>query len=161
MSLGGDLLLPLGASSETARMGYGGTVRPEYAFMPNSSITMTAGYFNWSGKDIAGIGRLPDVKGIPALVEGKYYFSPEGESVLMLWLSWGAFIPSGSTSSGGSGSSGDSETKTVFAITPIVGVDFLVRNVTGDSSVRYFLLTGSASNSDIGLRLGLKFPIGR
>ncbi len=159
-----DVLLPLGTFSDAVSVGFGGTVRAEYAFMPQLSGTFAIGYDIWSGKSVEGVD-LPNFKGIPIMVGGKYYFMPEGAKtrfygMVELGLFFASVTTAAQSFNGVVVIPEASATETDFAFDPLVGAEFALGKVQLDAAVRYFLIASSGSANNIGLRVGVKFPIG-
>ena len=80
LGVGADVLLPMGNFGDGYSTGFGGSVRGQYDVTPMFSAGLTVGYFTWSGKDQTVFGQtftLPNFKGLPIRVFGKYYFMPE------------------------------------------------------------------------------------
>ncbi len=163
-----DVLLPLGTFSDAVSIGFGGTVRGEYAFTPVISGTFAVGYDIWSGKSVSESGvsvDLPNFKGIPIMVGGKYYFMPEGAKTRVYGMvELGLFMASVTTKAQSFNGvvviPEASATETDFAFDPMVGAEFAMGKVQLDAAVRYFLISSSGSANNLGLRVGVKFPIG-
>jgi hypothetical protein len=164
LNIGGDVLLPMGSFGDAASVGFGGTVRFEYAFMPQMNGTFTAGYLTWGGKSISGVDG-PSYSGIPFLVGAKYFFMPEGKAKARVY---GAFelglvifgVGSKTYNIGGFSYESPSVSETDFAIVPTVGVEFPISDKGAlDISAKYFLITSTGSAGNIGFRLGYKFPL--
>jgi hypothetical protein len=165
-----DVYFPMGDFGNAVNVGFGGTVRGEYVFTKEISGTFAVGYDIWSGKSITnpidGSSYSADFKGIPIAVGGKYYFMPEAAKTRVYgMIELGLFMASvtapeikdpitGMVYGGGSTSS------TAFMFDPMVGAEFALGKVTLDAAVRYLLLAKDGSNSNFGLRVGVKFPIG-
>ena len=172
ISVGPDILLPVGNFKDAYSIGFGGTARGQYDFTPMVSGGLEAGYFTWSGKSDnlpAGVS-APSFHGIPIRVFGKYYFMPaEGKARFYGMAELGLFFWSSSvnipavvtpfgTFGGGSASASGSD----FNLAPVVGVELPVGSVHLDISVRYdMILTSGNSTSNIGGRVGVNFPIGK
>ena len=163
-----DVFLPLGTFGDAVSVGFGGTVRGEYVFTKEISGTFAIGYDIWGGKSVTENGvsvDLPNFKGIPIMVGGKYYFMPEGSKTRVYgMIELGLFMASVTTSAQSIGGvvviPEASATETDFAFDPMVGAEFALGKVHLDAAVRYFLIASSGSASNIGLRVGVKFPIG-
>ena len=169
LSIGGDVLLPIGDFGNVYSIGFGGTVRGQYDFTPMFSAGLSAGYFTWTAKDVAAGLVKPSFKGVPIRVFGKYYFMPEGklrvygmaELGLFFWSSEVTLpsftIPGVGTIGGGTVSATGSD----FSYAPVLGVEVPIGKTTMlDGSVRYDgIATSGSSTGNIGLRLGVKFPL--
>lgn len=166
LSVGGDVLLPMGTFGDAVSTGFGGSVRGQYNITPMFSAGLTVGYYTWSGKDINGFTG-PNFKGLPVRVFGKYYFMPEGEKVRVYGIAeLGLFfssvdVPSvtilGVTYGGGTESSSD------FNYAPGVGFELPLGSGSTklDVSVRYDgIATSGETSGSIGGRVGVSFPIG-
>jgi hypothetical protein len=167
LSVGPDILLPMGTFSDANKLGFGGSVRFQYNLTPMAAVGGETGYFTWGGKDLgAGISG-PSFHGIPIRVFGKYYFMPEGGTRFYGMAELGLFIGSSGdvtitypglgsyTVSGGS--------TTGFNFCPVVGVEIPVsggKNAV-DISVRYDGISASGgTNGSIAFRVGYNFPLG-
>jgi hypothetical protein len=160
LNVGGDVLLPLGSFSDATSIGFGGTVKFEYSFMPELNGTFTTGYLLWSGKDEA-----PNYHGIPIMVGAKYFFMPGGKAKPRVY---GAFdmglmifgVGSKSYTVGPYTFESQSVSETDFAIAPAVGVEFPISDAgVLDISAKYLLITSTGSASNLGVRIGYKFPL--
>jgi hypothetical protein len=167
LSVGPDVLLPMGSFSDVNKLGFGGTVRFQYNLTPMAAVGGEAGYFTWGGKDV-GTFSGPSFHGIPVRAFGKYYFMPEGGTRVYGMAEIGIFfgssgdvtvnIPGYGTISGGSGGS-----STGFNFCPVVGVEIPVsggKNAV-DVSVRYDGISATGgTNGSIAFRVGYNFPLG-
>lgn len=167
LSVGGDLLLPMGTFGDVYSIGFGGSARGQYNFTPMFSAGLTVGYYTWTGKDIAGSTVKPTFSGLPIRVFGKYYFMPEGkarfygiaELGLFFWSSK-VTIPVIATPIGNFGGGEISATGSDFNIAPGVGVEIPAGKVEVDVSVRYdMIMTSGNSSGNLGARVGVNFPI--
>jgi outer membrane protein W len=146
-------------------LGIGGTVRFEYAFMPELHGTFTTGYWMFMGKEVNSVD-LPNTNGIPILVGAKYYFMPAAKAKARVYgaAELGLLIMSMGdkdlmyngvkigTIEGGS--------STEFCLAPTVGVEFpIADNGNLDISAKYLLITSDPTASNIGFRLGYKFGL--
>jgi outer membrane protein W len=174
LSVGGDVLLPMGTFGDAQSTGFGGSVRGQYNFTPMFSAGLTVGYYIWSGKDqtVGGITiKGGTFKGLPVRAFGKYYFMPETEKVRFYGIAeLGMFFgtvdvpattintPLGPiTVGGGSASSTD------FNYAPGLGVEFGLGsgNTKLDVSARYDgIATSGGSSGSIGARVGVNFGLG-
>ncbi|MGA9116629.1 MAG: outer membrane beta-barrel protein [Bacteroidota bacterium] len=177
LSVGGDLLLPMGTFGDAVGMGFGGSVRGQYDITPMFSAGLTAGYYTWSGKDRTFGTQTydgPSLSGIPIRAFGKYYFMPEGEKIRAYGIAeLGVFIaspgdvtipnplaalpgqPATITVSG--------ESSTEFNYAPGVGAEFIVGggNTKLDVSARYdAIATEGETSGSIGFRVGVNFGLG-
>ena len=168
LSVGGDVMLPLGTFGDVFSLGFGGTVRGQYDFTPVISGGLEVGYFSWSSKSVTAPAVAPTFHGVPVRVFGKYYFMPEGAKMRFygmaeLGLFFGSTsvtLPSytilGVTYGGGSASASSTD----FMYAPVVGVEIPAGKVAIDVSVRYDgIATSGSSTSNIGARVGVNFPI--
>ncbi len=174
ISVGGDVLIPMGTFGDAQSTGFGGSVRGQFNITPMFSAGLTAGYFTWSGKDrtVGGITvKGGTFKGLPVRAFGKYYFMPETEKVRFYGIAeLGMFFgtvdvpattintPLGPiTVGGGSASSTD------FNYAPGVGVEFGLGsgNTKLDISARYDgIATSGGSSGSLGARVGVNFGLG-
>ncbi|MEW6511533.1 MAG: outer membrane beta-barrel protein [Bacteroidota bacterium] len=166
VSVGGDFLLPMGTFGDAYSIGFGGSARGQYNFTPMFSAGLTAGYYTWTGKDIAGSTVKPSFSGVPVRVFGKYYFMPEGKARFYGIAELGLFFWSSKVSTpvittpfgtfGGEISSTGSD----FNYAPGVGVEIAAGKVTVDVSARYDgIATSGSSSGSLGARVGVNFPI--
>jgi hypothetical protein len=170
LSIGGDVLLPMGDFGDAVSTGFGGSARFQYNVTPMFSAGVTAGYFTWSGKDITVGSQTssgPGFKGLPIRVFGKYYFMPEGEKVRVYGMAelglffWSVDVPSftilGVTYGGGT------ETGSDFNYAPGLGFELPLGSGSTmlDVSVRYdAIATEGSSSGNVGGRVGVTFPLG-
>lgn len=124
------------------------------------------GYYVWSGKDVGGF-TVPNFKGLPIRVFGKYYFMPEGEKVRVYGIAeLGLFFASVDVPEqtiGGYTIGGGSVSETDFNYAPGVGAEFGLGsgNTKLDVSIRYDGVSATGgSNGSIGARVGVNFPLG-
>ncbi|MFN0157801.1 MAG: outer membrane beta-barrel protein [Bacteroidota bacterium] len=165
LSVGADVLLPMGTFGDAVSTGFGGSVRGQYDLSPMAAVGLTVGYYTWSGKDVNGF-TMPNFKGIPIRVFGKYYFMPAGATRVYGIAELGLFfssvdVPSqtinGVTFGGGSASSSD------FNYAPGIGVEIPIGsgNTMFDGSVRYDgVATSGSSSGSLGVRVGVNFGLG-
>ncbi len=177
LSIGADVLLPMGTFGDGVSTGFGGSVRGQYNVTPMFSAGFTLGYYTWSGKDQT-IGTVTvtgvNFKGIPVRAFGKYYFMPEGEKARVYGIAeLGMFFgstsdvtipnpaagfpgqPANITVAGGSSSN--------FNYAPGIGAEFGLGsgNTKLDVAVRYDgIATTGGSSGSIGGRVGVLFPLG-
>jgi len=165
LSVGADVLLPMGTFGDLVSTGFGGSVRGQYDFTPLASGGLTIGYYTWSGKDIEGF--KANFKGVPVRVFGKYYFMPEGEKVRVygmaeLGLFFGSVdVPGVQTAFGTIG--GGSASETDFNYAPELGAEFALGGggTKIDVSLRYDGISATGgSDGSIGARVGVNFPLG-
>ena len=174
LSVGADLLLPMGTFGDAVSMGFGGSVRGQYNITPMFSAGVETGYFTWSAKS-GDVGY--SFHGIPFRVFGKYFFMPEGKLRVYGMFELGFFfgstgditittpgitIPGLGTIGGGTQTvAGGSSTD--FNYVPVVGVEFPVGSgkTKLDASLRYDgIATTGGSSGNLGVRVGVNFPIG-
>ena len=165
LSVGPDVLIPMGTFGDAVSTGFGGSVRGQYDINTMASVGLTVGYYTWSGKDVAGVSG-PNFKGLPIRVFGKYYFMPDGAARVYGIAELGLFfssvdVPSqtigGFTVGGGSASSSD------FNYAPGVGVELPLGSGSTklDVSIRYDgIATSGSSSGSLGARVGINFPLG-
>ncbi|MER3523061.1 MAG: hypothetical protein C4326_03100 [Ignavibacteria bacterium] len=160
LSVGGDVLIPMGDFGKAHSTGFGGSVRGQYNITPMFSAGLTAGYYTWSGKD-QNLGFIAvkggTYKGVPVRAFGKYYFAPESEQVRFYGIAEiGMFFGSVDTPFG-------SISLTDFNFAPGVGVEFGLGsgNTKLDVSARYDVIATSGSSSgSLGARVGVNFGLG-
>jgi hypothetical protein len=164
LNIGADVLLPMGTFGDAASVGFGGTARFEYAFIPQLHGTFTAGYIAWGGKSINGFDG-PSYGGIPFLVGGKYYFMPVTKNKMNVY---GGFelglmifsVGSKKYTIGPYTYESPSVSETDFALAPTIGAEFPISDKGAiDVSAKYLLITSSGSAGNIGFRIGYKFPL--
>jgi hypothetical protein len=166
LSVGPDVLIPMGTFGDGYSIGFGGSVRGQYDVSPMASVGVTIGYFTWSGKDVNGF-TLPNFKGLPFRVFGKYYFMPTGGTrvygIAELGLFFGSVgdvtqtVPGFGTITVSGGSSTD------FNYAPGVGVELPLGSGSTklDVSIRYDgIATSGSSSGSLGARVGINFPLG-
>jgi hypothetical protein len=164
LNVGGDVLLPLGSFSDAASVGFGGTVRFEYQLMPQLNGTFTTGYLMWSGKTVNSVD-MPSYHAIPFLVGAKYYFTPEAKGKAHIYgaaeIGLVVFgVGSKTYTYGPYTYESPSVSETDFALSPSVGVEFPVSDKGMlDISAKYLLITSTGSASNLGVRIGYKFPL--
>jgi hypothetical protein len=162
VSVGPDVMLPMGTFGDAYGVGFGGTAEFDYSLMPMFSLTGKAGYLTWSAKDLPS-GVSASYGGVPFLVGGKYFFMPAGKvrayGHFELGLMFGSVSSSGTIA--GLGSYSGSAGTTDFTIAPAVGVE-IPAGVKGavDVSARYFMiLTSGSSSGSLGIRAAYKMAI--
>jgi hypothetical protein len=77
---------PTGNAHDVSNFELGGTARLQYGAANNLALTLTSGYYNFFGKDVANVtdvryrslGIVPVKAGIKAFVNNNVYFSAEG-----------------------------------------------------------------------------------
>jgi hypothetical protein len=163
LSVGPDILLPMGTFGDAYSIGFGGSVRFQYDFTPMIGAGLESGYFTWSAKSVpAGIS-APTFHGIPIRVFGKYYFMPAGGTRFYGMLELGFFIASVTVPSqtiAGITVGGGSASETDFNYAPVVGVELPAGKMKVDISVRYDgIATSGSSSGNIAARVGLNFPL--
>ena len=177
LSVGGDVLLPMGTFKDAVSTGFGGSVRFQYEVAPNAAVGATTGYYTWGGKDLGGnLGTGPSFKGVPFRVFGKYYFMPAGEKqprvygIAELGLFFGSSgdvtipgvnVPGVGVVGGGTVSGGSS---TNFNYAPGLGVEVPLGEgkTLLDISARYDgIATSGGSSSSVAARVGVNFPLGQ
>jgi hypothetical protein len=176
LSVGADVLLPMGTFGDAFSTGFGGSVRGQYDVNAMFSAGLTIGYYTWSGKDITIGGTTssgPTFSGLPIRVFGKYYFMPAGAARVYGIAELGLFFgsvgdqtipnpaagfpgqPANITVSGGSSSD--------FNYAPGVGLELPLGsgNTKLDVSVRYDgVATSGSSSGSLGARVGINFGLG-
>lgn len=160
LSIGPDVLLPMGSSADVFSIGFGGTARFQYNFTPMASAGLTAGYFSFTGKDLGvpGASFKPSQSGVPVRVFGKYYFMPEGKLRAYGIVELGLFFWSFKTTVPFFGEI--STTGSDFNYAPGIGVEIPAGKVAVDVSVRYDgFSSGGSSAGNLGARVGVNFPI--
>jgi outer membrane protein W len=162
VSVGPDVMLPMGTFGDGYNIGFGGTAQFDYSLTPMLALTGKAGYLTWSVKN-APSGISASYGGVPFLVGAKYFFMPEGKvrayGHFELGFMFGSFSSSGTAP--GFGSYSVSGSSTDFAISPSVGVD-IPAGAKGaiDISARYFMImTTGNSSGNLGIRAAYKFAI--
>lgn len=169
LSVGPDVLVPMGTFGDLYSIGFGGSVRGQYDFTPEVSGGVTVGYYTWSAKDVpAGVGK-PKFSGLPIRLNGKYYFMPgKGPRVYGMFelglFFWSASVdvPSytilGQTFGGGSVSTTGSD----FNYCPGIGVEIPAGSMNLDLSARYdAIATSGNSTGNLAVRVALNFPLGK
>jgi hypothetical protein len=166
LSVGGDVLLPMGTFGDAHSTGFGGSVRGQYNFTPMFSAGLTVGYYTWSGKEVLGF-KFGTFKGLPVRAFGKYYFMPETEKVRFYGIAeLGMFFGSvdvPATTIGSITIGGGSVSSTDFNYAPGIGVEFGLGsgNTKLDVSARYDgIATSGGSSGSIGARVGVNFGLG-
>ncbi len=174
LSVGADVLLPMGTFGDAVSTGFGGSVRGQYDITPMFSAGVTIGYFTWSAKDQTVLGATvkgTSLKGLPIRVFGKYYFMPEGEKLRVYGMAeLGFFIATVTvpaqtfTYFGVTYTSPEaSASETDFNYAPGVGLELPLGsgNTKLDISVRYDgIATSGSSSGSIGARVGVNFGLG-
>jgi len=170
LSVGPDVLIPMGDFGTAFSTGFGGTVRFQYDMNAMAAVGAETGYFTWGGKDITSGGVTatgPGFHGIPFRVFGKYYFMPSGGTRVYGLAAIGLFFGStgdvtvnvpgfGSYTVSGASSTG-------FNWVPEVGVEFPMQGGKNavDVSVRLEGISASGgTNTSIAFRAAYNFSIG-
>lgn len=174
LSVGADVLIPMGSFADAQSTGFGGSARGQYDITPMFSAGLTVGYFTWSGKDVTVAGRTVSggsFKGLPVRVFGKYYFMPEGATrvygIAELGMFFGSVdVPSQTITIGGFTQTvgGGSASSTDFNYAPGIGVELPLGSggkTMLDLSARYDgIATSGSSAGNIGFRAGVIFGLG-
>jgi len=163
LNIGADVMVPMGDFSDVVSIGFGGTVRGEYAFTPVFSGTFRTGYLIWTGKDREGV-ELGNWSGIPIFIGGKYYFQPQGNKMRFYGSAeLGLMILSVSVPEVKVGDfvvGGGSASSTEFAFTPTVGLEVPAGpKAVIDFAVGYMMIASSGSAHNITGRVGYKFML--
>lgn len=160
LGAGVDFVMPVTEGFKDAyNIGYGGTLRAEYAFTNDLSAMLTAGYVSLQGKDIAGF-TLDNGKMIPVTVGIKYYFMP---GTLRFYGAFDVGITAFTQSFPGVNILGvnigqTSTTTTEFTWQPQLGVlGYFSNNAAFDLGVRWI---GISNANALGIRLGVLFDLG-
>jgi opacity protein-like surface antigen len=158
IGIGAEFAFPTGDFGDAYKLGYGGTLQFQTPIIEKLNFTASAGYLKFKGEDIANIGgttvRYQDLNVIPVKA-GINYFLAEN------------FYVGGEL--GAAFRTGD-DSKTSFAYTPHIGVEFPVSDKGSlDLSARYEEWSTSydgPANSNInfksrfvGLRLAYNFGL--
>ena len=172
LSVGPDVLIPVGTFGDGWSTGFGGSVRGQYDVDPMFSLGLTVGYYTWSGKDVAGF-KFPTLSGLPIRAFGKYYFMPEGKARFYGMAELGMFFSSTDDQTYPNpfaGLPGQPATITVagssssdFNYAPGVGVELPLGsgNSKIDISARYDVIaTSGSSSSNFAGRVGINFGLG-
>lgn len=163
--VGAEFLLPVTEGFKDAfNLGIGGTARGEYAFTPDLSMMLTAGYISYSAKEIAGV--TPDAASMIPITAGlKYYFMPGTmrfygafDLGITIFKGGGVTVPTvvipGLGTIGGEIESGSS---TEFTWQPQLGMlGYFSNNAAFDISVRW---VGIADANSLGVRFGVLFDL--
>jgi outer membrane protein W len=164
VSVGPEVLIPMGSFSDAAKIGFGGTAEFEYFVNPNISVTAKSGYITWGAKtgdaNIGATNVEVTWSGIPILVGGKYYFIPSGRTRVYGQFELGLFIFSGSSTVTipGFGTQSASASSTEFTIAPALGFEIPAGQKGAiDLSVRYWGILSSGGASNVGARAAYKF----
>jgi hypothetical protein len=157
--VGADFALPITEGfKDVYDLGIGGTARGEYAFTPDLSVMLTAGYISMGAKEINGI--KPDAASMIPIVAGlKYYFMP---GTLRFY---GAFdlgitmfkvnVPSVNVL--GVQIGGGSETSSEFTYQPQLGMlGYFSDKAAFDVAVRWI---GISDANSLGIRFGVLFDL--
>lgn len=126
IGIGAEFAFPTGGFGDAYKLGYGGTLQFQTPIMDKLNFTASAGYLTFKGEDIANAGgvtlKYADLKVIPVKA-GINYFLAEN---FYVGGELGAAIGTGDNS------------KTSFAYTPHIGVEFPVSDKGSiDLSARY------------------------
>ncbi len=159
LGAGVDFVLPVSEGFKDAySIGYGGTVRGEYAFTPSLSGILTAGYISLTGKDIEGV-TLDNGSMIPVVAGVKYYFMP---GTLRFYGAFDIGITSFTMSTPGGVVLGVpvpsiEASSTEFTWQPQLGLSGYFSNKAAfDLSVRWI---GIADANSLGIRFGVLFDL--
>jgi hypothetical protein len=156
LSIGGDVLVPMGTFGDAYSIGFGGSARGEYAFTPEVSGGATVGYYTWTAKDVPAGDSKPKFSGVPVRVYGKYFFMPPNTPRVYGMVELGLFFWSSSVAS-------YSTTGSDFNFAPGVGIEIPAGDkVKMDLSARYDLITTSGETTgNLGIRAGVNFVLGK
>jgi hypothetical protein len=159
LGIGAEFAFPTGNFGDFYKLGYGGSLQFQTPVATNLNFTLSAGYLNFTGKDIASTGfgtiKYANFGAIPVKA-GLNYFLAENVYV-------GAELGASFGTSDGAG--------TAFVYTPHVGVEFPVSDKSSiDLSARYEAWSNSRDGVNnntsysytskfVGLRLAYNFGI--
>ncbi|MBI9071886.1 MAG: outer membrane beta-barrel protein [Melioribacteraceae bacterium] len=159
MAVGGGIVvaMPMGDFGDEAGMGFGATVRGEYALNKQMSIVADIGYITYGEEELFNISY--SYSQIPIMAGVKYYFNNGFYGIGQLGIHMFSFdmdVPSetymGITVGGGSSSSSTSE----FGLNIGGGYEAKVGNMILDLSAQYGMISDA---NQLLLRAGLKFPL--
>ncbi len=142
LGIGLELGVPTGNANNVSNFELGGTARLQYDASSNFAWTLTSGYYNMFGKEVAGAPgfKYPSIGIVPLKAGFKAFFSSN--------LYFGAEAGAGfETMSGGN---------TKLILSPTLGF----ANKTWDVGARYENFSGQGNNYGlVGLRLAYAFPL--
>jgi len=150
LGIGAEFAFPTGNTSNVYDLGYGGSLQFQTPIANKLNFIATAGYLNFTGKDIASAGnstlKYADYGAVPLKVGARYFIAEN-------FYAGGELGASIGTKSG---------SETAFIYTPHVGIEFPVADKsTIDLSARYEAWSGSsiAPSRFVGLRLAYNFGL--
>jgi hypothetical protein len=160
LGAGLELALPIGTFGDVAGTGIGGTANFLYELNSQISLSGTAGYISWGGKDF-GVFKY-SYSAVPILVGGRYYFT-EGDArvygsaeigfYMFSWTFSSPVIETGFFTLGGDQTATSSE----FAIAPGVGYEMKIGDKMNlDLTAKYLLISDM---SNLNVRAGVNFVI--
>ncbi len=160
LGAGVDFVLPVTTGFKDAySIGFGGTVRGEYAFTNDLSGMLTAGYITFTGKDLGNGITLDNGSMIPVVAGVKYYFVP---GTLRFYGAFDLGITSFTTSTApvnipGVSTGSVSATASEFTWEPQLGVlGYFSNTAAFDLSVRWI---GISDANSLGIRFGVLFDL--
>jgi opacity protein-like surface antigen len=150
LGIGAEFAFPTGNTSDRYDLAYGGSLQFQTPIANKLNFIATAGYLNFTGKDIASDGNVtlkrPDYAAIPLKVGARYFLAEN-------FYAGGELGAAIGTKSG---------SETSFIYTPHIGVEFPVADKsTIDLSARYEAWSGKtvAPSRFVGLRLAYNFGL--
>jgi opacity protein-like surface antigen len=156
--------VPSGDFSNAANFGIGGLAVGMYDVDQNLTLTLTAGYMKFSGKDFVVNGQTikTDLSAVPVLVGARYYLIPPGDMRVYGQANLGMYFLSASASTTVSGtniSASTSESK--FGFSPILGAEFKAgEKMCIDVHANYTSIsTDPSSTAFIGFGAGIVFGL--
>lgn len=110
LGIGAEFAFPTGDTNDAYKLGFGGSLQYQYPIAPQLNFTASAGYLNFTGKDI-GLGlKIRDYAAIPVKLGLRYFLAENFYAGGELGAAFGT--------SDGAG--------TAFVYTPGLGVEFPV-----------------------------------
>ncbi len=170
-----SLQVPTGNLGNMVDMGFGGGISGEYLVTPNIGVGLNIGYYALGEKD--NMGMKCDF--IPAALNAKYYFIPEGSIKVYAGLDLGLYTLKTKMNGNDLGLGdfddilGDffdnidinipasNSTKSNFGLAPVVGLQFgLTEKLALDVNAKYnFIFTEGDATDIIGFNVGLVYTL--
>jgi hypothetical protein len=146
ISLGADVLAPLGEFRSEVLTGYGGSIKFNLFFSERLALVASVGLMSFEGKSDS----LSSLRGSPMRAGLKFYLVPNASTRVYCAGEAGLFV------------STDKQNKSQgFSAAPIAGLEFLVGKTTClDLSARYdYVDVSGRKRASLGVRVAASFPL--
>lgn len=142
--IGAEFAFPTGSFGDVYNLGYGGSLQFQTPIAEKLNFTATAGYLNFTGKDLGAGFKAADFGVIPVKIGARYFIAENFYAGGELGAAFGT---------------GDNS-ETSFVYTPNIGVEFPVSDKGSiDLGARYEAWSNNGTLKFVGLRLAYNFGL--